>query len=89
MDPGEKYFIEVVHVSGDDLIGVAMVAPKLTGEPNYYPSGELIRTGRPYSAWDMWFREGVAIPEPGPAFLLGPGTALLIWRSWCRRIRPP
>ncbi|HOY58854.1 MAG TPA: hypothetical protein PK640_12065 [Verrucomicrobiota bacterium] len=89
VNPGEKYFIEVVHVSGDDLIGVAIVAPKTIGEPDYYPSGELFLTGRPYRGSDMWFREGILIPEPGTASLMVLGAALLMWHSGCRRIRRP
>jgi hypothetical protein len=87
--PGEKYFVEVVHVSGDDLIGVAMVSPMYAGAPTYYPPGELVMGGWTFRGWDMWFREGILIPEPGTGSLLGLGTALLAWRCFCRRIRLP
>jgi len=88
VNPGESYFIEVVHVSGDDLIGLGIVCPNYAGEPTYYAAGELVMTGKPFRLWDMWFREGILIPEPGTASLMVLGAALLMWHSRCRRICP-
>jgi len=68
--PGQKYFLEVAHLSGQDLMTAGEV-------PGSYPLGEFVILGRVAPGHALWFREGVVIPEPGTVGLLVLGTALL------------
>jgi hypothetical protein len=52
--------------------------------PNTYPGGTIFGLGRANPVEDLWFREGIVVPEPSAAqmiFLAGVGVAGL------RRIR--
>jgi len=59
--PGTTYFFEIVGESGD------LWRVNATGET--YPSGTSYLQGNP-SALDLWFREGVIVPEPSAAWLV-------------------
>lgn len=47
-----------------------------------YTSGQMIRGGVPFDGFDLWFREGLAVPEPSTALLVLLGFSLffLIFR---------
>jgi hypothetical protein len=59
---GGTYVFELVIQSGDLWNGAA-------GEYNY-PGGTSLYQGLPLSGGDLWFREGVIVPEPSSAGLI-------------------
>ncbi len=65
---GQQYVAELVPLSGLGLY--------FFDSPNY-SGGRLIMSGAP-TATDLWFREGIIVPEPG-AVRLGLVAALLAW----------
>jgi hypothetical protein len=68
--PGTTYYFEPVVQSGDLWYTVAY---------NYqYPNGSAYTHGSPIS-WDLWFREGVVVPEPSSALLLSIGAGALVY----------
>jgi hypothetical protein len=42
-----------------------------------YPGGQMIRGGAPFDGFDLWFREGVMVPEPSTSLLALVGILLL------------
>jgi hypothetical protein len=75
LTPGQTYYIEPVEVTGDNVWSVAV-----TG--NTYPNGQLYgRIGGgeyPFTpTTDLWFREGIATPEPSDLALLAMGGLLV------------
>lgn len=73
LSPGTTYVIQIDHVSGDGL-GVGM-----TNADSYPPGGAWV-DGSFQSVGDLWFREGLFVPEPSTWLLLGLGATML-----CRR----
>ena len=59
--PGTTYFIEAVQQIGTswDMYGIG----------DTYPGGSAWNAGAP-TAGDLWFREGIVVPEPSSAALL-------------------
>jgi hypothetical protein len=69
--PGEIYYFEVVQQLGG--------AWHIEGGEYHYPGGSYWYLGdRTLSAQDLWFREGIVIPEPSAGTLLGFGLAGLL-----------
>jgi hypothetical protein len=87
--PGQTYVFQVLHVGGDDLVDVIVATTHVSGE-DLYPQGRWIWGGRPLGEGaDIWFREGVIVPEPSGVVLLLLGmAALAAGRWWLRRGRP-
>jgi hypothetical protein len=58
---------------------------RLYGAEFFYSGGTAIVGGLPYPSSDLWFREGVVVPEPGAVslWLLGGGILVL----WKRRLK--
>ena len=77
--PNTTYFFETVVQSGDNW-GITVRSDSL-GDVNY-PGGVFYGGLQPFIANDLWFREGVVVPEPSSALLLflGGGTAAWIAR---------
>jgi hypothetical protein len=73
--PGQTYYFQVVEQSGDDTWGII-------GDPDYrYPGGTLFFNGVAVPCSDLWFREGIVVPEPSSALLLLAGVgALAVFR---------
>lgn len=72
LTPGQLYFFEPVLLSPGSLdIG--------TKSPSSYLGGDLWSNGMMDPQADLWFREGVVVPEPGAVWLLLFGTPLLVW----------
>lgn len=67
--PGDLYFMQVVAVSGDALVG--------SSNTNNYSGGTQILSGIAQPNDDLWFQEGIAVPEPGTLLLLGTGLLFL------------
>jgi hypothetical protein len=75
--PGTTYFLQPVVQSGD--------AWTTSLDINYkYPGGTIFFSGIADSSFDMWFREGIIVPEPSFVALLLLGAGVLFWR---RRVR--
>jgi hypothetical protein len=71
--PGVKYYLQPVVQSGD-------LWDAITGVFNY-PVGEQYVQGNSTTASDLWFREGVIVPEPAPVGLLLLGSAVFLLRK--------
>jgi MYXO-CTERM domain-containing protein len=66
--PSSTYFLEPVVQSGD-LWGIV-------DDPNYnYPGGTAFGGGQPAPPFDLWFREGIVVPEPSGIALALSGLA--------------
>jgi hypothetical protein len=64
LTPGQTYFLEPDEVTGDDVWSVAVT-------DNTYQYGQLYGDGHPFTPpVDLWFREGVTVPEPPDCALL-------------------
>jgi len=72
--PGVVYYFEPIVQSGDQW-------NILAGEYNY-SGGSVFANGLPVVASDLWFREGIVIPEPLSVWLvlLGGGVLLYVRR---------
>jgi len=75
--PGQTYYFQVVEQAGDDTWG------GILADPDYrYPGGTAFFNGVPNAGWDLWFREGIVVPEPSSAliFIVGIGAFALARR---------
>jgi hypothetical protein len=71
--PGQTYYFQVVEQSGDDTWGI-------TGDPDYrYPGGTLFLNGVAVPHSDLWFREGIVVPEPSSMMLLLLGAGVFAY----------
>ena len=66
LSPGITYFFEPVVQSGD-LWNID------SAEYNY-PGGTGFNNGLPVGASDLWFREGIVVPEPSSVLLILMGS---------------
>ncbi|HLX72913.1 MAG TPA: PEP-CTERM sorting domain-containing protein [Verrucomicrobiae bacterium] len=73
LHPGSMDVIEIVHDSGDDW-GVGIITPN--NPP--YPGGQWILQGSRETEGDMWFDEGIAVPEPSALALFCTAGCLLL-----------
>jgi len=79
--PGTMYFFQVVVQTGDN-VNITIRQDSL-GDLNY-PGGDFYANSGPFTAADLWFREGIVVPEPSiSALLLGGGVF-----AWLIRKRP-
>ena len=78
--PGTLYYIEPIVQSGGPW------AIEFAGE-DVYPGGTAIINGQSSLMSDLWFREGIVVPEPSVLVLfgLGAGLALRSLKRFCRR----
>ena len=70
--PNVTYYIQPFIQSGD------AVSSYVTD--GSYAGGTAIYQGVPVLDRDLWFREGIVVPEPGTSALLVIGCGLLAWR---------
>lgn len=69
--PGLMYCFQPMVVSGRAGLGV-------NASPEYqYPGGEAFWYGLPRSYTDLWFREGLIIPEPAAGTMVGIGVIVI------------
>ncbi len=77
--PGQLYFIQpVVQSPGSLNIGYK--------SPSGYLGGDLWSNGLMDPQADLWFREGIVVPEPGVVWLFLFGGAALLWRMHVKRL---
>ena len=76
--PGTIYYFDLVAQPGSDSWGVRRY---LFGSD--YTGGTGYMSGQPGTD-DLWFREGIIVPEPSSVALLLLGTGILFWN---RRVR--
>ena len=75
LNPGQTYYLQPVVQSGDDPWDVMVLA-------DTYANGQLFARGnfiQPSS--DLWFREGILVPEPSALALFGVGGVLFFARK--------
>lgn len=68
------YFFQPVLQSGDNTWAII-------GYHYNYPRGTAFGQGMANPASDLWFREGIVVPEPGSCVLFVIGCGLLVWRK--------
>jgi hypothetical protein len=78
--PGTIYYLEPVVQTGD-------LWKAVTG-PYIYPGGSLISQNNVISGSDMWFREGILVPEPSATAVTLVGIGTLIF-GYVRQRRVP
>jgi hypothetical protein len=72
--PGVMYYFQPV-------VGIGNIWDA-AGRPNTYPGGTIFGLGISNPALDLWFREGIVVPEPSCAtfFLVAAGTLIIVRR---------
>jgi hypothetical protein len=76
--PGTQYFFQPVDQIGSDTLNIAI------GFYNY-AGGTMYNLDAPSSSLDLWFTEGIVVPEPGTIVLLALGSGMVAWHVRRRR----
>lgn len=76
--PGIVYYLQPVVVDGDPVWAASAFTYN-------YPGGTAFFRGAPLETSDLWFREGIVVPEPGTVVLLLAGLGGIFY---LRRMRP-
>ena len=72
VNPGQLYFFQpVVQSPGSIDVGFK--------DPSPYSNGNLWINGVMNTTGDLWFREGIVVPEPGVVWLLLLASGLFVW----------
>lgn len=74
--PGVTYFFQVAAQSGDNW-GITLRSDSL-GDVNY-PGGTFYGGPTSFPGNDLWFREGIVVPEPSVCTLWGCSLGLWFW----------
>jgi hypothetical protein len=77
VSPGTTYYLQPVVQSGESLISESFLYS--------YSGGSAIFNGVPDPGYQLYFREGIIVPEPSTWALFAVGGATLLFR--CRRFR--
>jgi hypothetical protein len=78
LTPEQTYYFAPVELTGDDIWSVAVT-------DDTYRYGQLYGGGTPFTpTTDLWFREGVTVPEPSASALLAIGGLLLAGIVGCK-----
>lgn len=78
VSPGTTYIFELVVQSGDNW--------RVIDDSQFnYPGGTAFGQGLPAPPFDLWFREGIIVPEPSTGLLGLIGSVVLLYRQ---RTRP-
>lgn len=85
--PATTYYLQAIIQSGDDW-GITTMS---NTPGDNYPNGMFYGGLQPFSAGDLWFREGIVVPEPSSAllFFMGSGVAGWFMRQKSRRLHCP
>jgi hypothetical protein len=78
--PGSTYYFQPVVQSGDSW-------RIITHNAFNYPGGTAFFFGRPSQSSDLWFREGIIIPEPSSALLVLVGFGALLYARFLKYLR--
>ncbi len=71
--PGAQYFFQPIIQSGPDVVAAS-------SSPSYnYAGGNAYFQGTPSPTTDLWFREGIIVPEPSTWALLLLGAGVFVW----------
>ena len=71
--PGTTYFFQPVLQAGDSTWSIV-------GYNYNYDGGTAFIQGNPNIGSDVWFREGIIIPEPSGVWLILLGIGIFVWR---------
>jgi hypothetical protein len=81
VQPGQMYWLDVELQS---LVAPAVAISFELLYPSSYQGGDLYTRGSPSPDFDLWFREGMVVPEPSSWALLVSGAVLILGCSWSR-----
>ena len=73
LTPGVIYYFEPVVQSGDTW--------NIDGHELNYSGGMAFYQGLPFSGSDLWFREGILVPEPTSVSLILLPIGIFVWRK--------
>ena len=74
LTPGQTYYLSPIELTGDDVWSVAVTV-------NTYADGGLYG----FDGTDLWFREGIVVPEPSVLVLWALGGLLIVRMSGSRK----
>ena len=69
---GQRYYLQPVVLSGDNPWDIITIGPT-------YANGQLFVEGEPFNN-DLWFREGIVVPEPTTFALVAMSAVLAYFR---------
>jgi hypothetical protein len=69
---GTTYYLQPVVVSGNDWVTSVLLGP-------FYNSGTAFFNGSASANSDLWFREGIVVPEPSASSLVILGYGILCY----------
>lgn len=78
MVPNLTYFFETSVVSGDQW--------GITAMGDDYPNGNYYGGTSSAPGGDLWFREGIVVPEPGAMAMFILGVGVVLWSFGRRRM---
>jgi hypothetical protein len=80
VSPGTTYYFQPVVESGD----IWQVA---SHNAFGYTGGTAFALGQPSQVSDLWFREGIVIPEPSSGLLMLAGFGILLYAPLAKHLR--
>jgi hypothetical protein len=79
LTPGTPYFFQPVDPVGHETINIGVGSFNYAGGPMYVDGNSLLPNS------DLWFTEGIVVPEPGAIALLALGSGMVAWHLRRRR----
>jgi hypothetical protein len=78
LTPGVQYFFQPVDTLNNNSVGIELGTFNYSGGQMYSGSSTLLD-------FDLWFTEGIVVPEPGTVAVLALGSGMMAWHVRRRR----